>query len=244
MRICFAGSSSREELKDLLFQSPFMLESFWYFKPWQVPIIHDTTDFFLLDSGAFSFIMNGVGDTDLESYIRRYIDFINKYEVEHYIEMDIDNRVGYDKVKEIRRRLERGTGRPCVPVWHVQRGREDFERMCDEYDYVAFGGMMSDGHSKDELVKVLPWFIRTAHKAGTKIHGLAFTGTSDVFKVHFDSVDSTSWLSGSRFGTLYNFDGRKMRQIKKGRVVKHYLEVDRHNLAQWLEFQKYADTHL
>lgn len=247
MKIHLAGTSSRDSIKDVIFQIPFVLESFWYFKPWQIPMIHDTTESFILDSGAFSFIMNGTGNTDLDGYIQRYVDFVKKYEVENYIEMDIDNRIGYEKVKQIRTRIEREVGRPCIPVWHFNRGREDFERMCQEYDYVAFGGMMSDGFTKDELVRVLPWFVRTAHKNGAKIHGLGFTGLSDVMKVHFDTVDSTSWTSGSRYGTLYVYDNGTLRRIHKpngSRMTAPYLEIDVNNITQWIKFQRYADTHL
>lgn len=58
-------------------------------------------DNFLLDSGAFSY-MNGQKVTleQMEAYVDRYIDFIVKYKVKHFIEIDVDNIFGLAKVEE------------------------------------------------------------------------------------------------------------------------------------------------
>lgn len=95
-------------------------------------------DNFLLDSGAFSY-MNGQKVTleQMEAYVDRYIDFIVKYKVKHFIEIDVDNIFGLAKVEEWRRKMERTAGRQCIPVWHKGRGVEYWKKMCREYKYVA-----------------------------------------------------------------------------------------------------------
>lgn len=62
----------------------------------------------MLDSGAFTF-MRGNAKVDWADYIKRYAEFINKYDVKYFFELDIDNIVGYEKVLEYRKLLERLT---------------------------------------------------------------------------------------------------------------------------------------
>ena len=38
---------------------------------------------------------------DLDEYIQKYIDFINKYNIKYFFEMDLDHMIGYDNVKKI-----------------------------------------------------------------------------------------------------------------------------------------------
>lgn len=85
--------------------------------------------------------------------------------------------------------------------------------MIQEYDYVALGGIAIKDFKKSEH-KLFKWFIDTAHKANTKIHGLGYTNDSITKRNNFDSVDSTSWLGGSRFGNLDMYDPVKKKLIK------------------------------
>ena len=223
----------------------YVLESFAYIKPNDVivPLIPFFKGF-LLDSGAFTFMAQAKGPVDFDEYLRRYIAFIKKHDIQHFFELDIDSVVGYEKVKEYRRILERETGRRCIPVWHRARGKEDFLRMCDEYDYVAIGGIVTKEIKPSEH-RYFPWFIREAHKRGAKIHGLGYTNLSGLSKYHFDSVDSSSWTSGNRFGHLYKFTGRGLQQIHKppGTRVKARITAI-NNFVEWVKFSEWAETHL
>ena len=223
----------------------YVLESFAYIKPNDVivPLIPFFKGF-LLDSGAFTFMARAKGPVDFDEYLRRYIAFIKKHDIQHFFELDIDSVVGYEKVKEYRRILERETGRRCIPVWHRARGKEDFLRMCDEYDYVAIGGIVTKEIKPSEH-RYFPWFIREAHKRGAKIHGLGYTNLSGLSKYHFDSVDSSSWTSGNRFGHLYKFTGRGLQQIHKppGTRVKARITAI-NNFVEWVKFSEWAETHL
>lgn len=211
-----SGSSSRnmsaEDMCDYygitldeLRETP-LLESFFYATPLTrkvIPLLDD----FLLDSGAFTFMTGAGSSPDWDSYLDRYARFIVENDVANYFEMDVDSIVGYERVKEFRRRLERETGRRCIPVFHLSRGRREFEAMCDEYDYVAFGGMRTDGISDNDLYEVLPWFVREAHRRGTRIHGLGFTRVSQAHRIRFDTVDSSSWTHAFRHGMTFHFIG-------------------------------------
>lgn len=220
-----------------------ILESFYYADEWTEKMIPKLSRF-LLDSGAFTFFNSGKR-VDWNEYLDRYIEFINRNKVEHFFELDIDVLVGYDRVLEFRKKLERGTGRQCIPVWHKSRGRAEFIKMCEEYNYVAIGGIVSKEITQKEY-RYFPYFIDTAHKNGAKIHGLGFTNLKGVEQYHFDSVDSTSWTTGNRFGSIYRFDGKTMVKYdkKQGQRLADSRAVAINNFNEWVKFQKYAEAHL
>lgn len=120
----------------------YVLESFFYIKPWQVEEM-PKWKMFLLDSGAFTF-MHGVEASskpvDWDGYLSRYIDFINRHDVQHFFELDVDIIVGYDAVKRMRARLEAETGKRSIPVWHRSRGLDEFKNLCRDYPYIGIGG--------------------------------------------------------------------------------------------------------
>jgi hypothetical protein len=197
---------------------------------------------FLLDSGAFTF-MNGKKSNNFDDYLTKYIHFINKYDIKYFFELDVDSVVGYEKVKQLRNRLERETGKRCIPVWHKSRGKEEFLKMCDEYDYVAIGGIVTKEIKKEEY-PFFKWFITEAHKRKCKIHGLGFTALDDLKKYHFDSVDSTSWKSGGRFGQLHRFTNNTIKTITQKSKRAVYKKIDENNFNEWVKFQKYAEKYL
>lgn len=144
----------------------------------------------------------------------------------------------------MRKRLEDETGRASIPVWHIGRGLDSYLRMCEEYDYIAVGGVANGELSKKQY-KYFPWFIDEAHKRGARVHCLGLTAMPLLQKYHFDSVDSTTWIGGRRFGILYHFNGRRivtMRDPSKRIAGKD--EADRLNLREWIKFQHYAEDNL
>lgn len=221
-----------------------ILESFYYadeWTEWAIPRLKN----FMLDSGAFTFISSHKGKVDWNDYLRKYAEFINKNDVKLFYELDIDSIVGYDKVLQMRKFLEAETGKKPIPVWHKSRGKTEFLKMCEEYPYVAIGGIVSKEITRKEY-EYFPWFINEAHKRGAKIHGLGFTNLEGIRKYHFDSVDSTSWTTGNRFGSIYRFNGRTMEKFdkKQGQRLADSRAVAINNFNEWVKFQKYAEVHL
>ena len=201
-------------------------------------------DNFIIDSGAFSFIQSG-RKINWNEYVSKYIDFIRECNVPPYFELDIDKLIGYEEVKKIRCRLERETGKRPIPVWHKRLGKEEFLKMCDEYDYIAIGGTASKEIIKDEY-KYLPTFIREAHKRGAKIHGLGFTNSKWLGYCHFDSVDSSSWTVGNRYGRISRFDGYNIQQSTRppNTKIKNSCALANHNFLEWIRFSNYAERNL
>lgn len=243
MKVFLAGTYTRE----CLFKKhhpKYILESFWYIQDWQLQRIKEW-DMFLLDSGAFTFMNNNAGGVDLNAYLQKYIDFINANDIRYFFELDVDSVIGYENVKKMTRELEKGTGKRCIPVWHKSRGLDEWKRLTSEYDYVAIGGIVTKEIKKKEY-PVFTRLLQIAHKNGCKVHGLGFTYTELLHNYHFDSVDSTSWLSASRFAQIQYFDGKRMKQKKKpdGKKMVHYKQVDDFVFGEWIKFQHYAEKYL
>ena len=246
MKICLACPSSRKFLRNEYVHCRYMLESFCYVTDWLIPVIKQC-DFFLLDSGAFTFMNNSNNAVDFDEYLTRYIEFINKHDIQYFFELDVDASVGLKEVERLRKRLETETGKKCIPVWHRSRGKENFITLCKEYDYVAIGGIVTK-EIKPHEYKYLKWFIDTAHSYNCKIHGLGFTNLKGLYIYNFDSVDSTSWVGGSKFDKLYHFSGIGISQVATGnRMRRKDISADninRHNFYEWVKFQKFADMYL
>lgn len=115
MRLCLAGTFPAEKIVKE-YRPEYVLESFFYIRPWQIEEI-PKWKMFLLDSGAFTF-MHGIEASskpvDWDGYLSRYIDFINRNDVQHFFELDVDSIVGYDAVKRMRARLEAETGKQSI----------------------------------------------------------------------------------------------------------------------------------
>lgn len=204
-----------------------------------IDIILKNKDNILIDSGAFTFIQGGL-NVDIEQYTDGYIDFINKYNIKYFFEMDVDSVLGYDKVKILRKKIEDGTGKKVIPVWHVNRGIEEFKKHCEEYDYVAIGGLV--GCDK-QLLNIVKEMIKYANSKKVKIHLLGYS-KSDIIDLDAYSYDSSSW-NGYIYGNIYIYDNNIKRPIinrrkKNKRLDNNKLEdIIIHNFKVWKHYSNY-----
>lgn len=228
----------------------YALESFYSFHDWQKPMIKRFKGF-LLDSGAFTFMGNAKkhGSVDWLSYADKYADFINEHDVKLFFELDIDQLKGLKYAEMLRQRIEDRTHRKSIPVWHVWRGKQYYLDLLEDYPYVAFGGLLTDGFSAKKLEPYFPWFINQAHQKGVKIHGLGYTRLDGLPKYKFDSVDSTTWLMSQRFGQVQEFkNGTIIKHNSVENGVKKRSIIDQksvllHDFKEWVKYQKYADKY-
>lgn len=225
-----------------------LLQSFYYFRKSKEDFIKKVikAENFLLDSGTFSFLC-GAKEVNFDLYIEHYADFINKYGIKKFFELDIDSFVGLKEVERLRHKLESLTGTKPIVVWHKNRGKEYFIEMCKNYPYVAIGGLATKEVGKKEIEQVFDWFIQMAHKYKAKIHALGLSDMNIIYKHKFDSVDSCNWLYGNIRGHVYSFDLKTMRMKKKdppqGMKLKSK-KVTCRNLREWSLFVKYARHNL
>ena len=236
-----------KQVRDVkMFHDANILMSFYYAGEFTENILIPNAKRFLLDSGAYSFLAGKEGvNMDWDGYVARYAAFIKKNKVRQYFELDIDPIIGYPEVRRIRDRLEAETGVTPIPVWHVSRGIQEYREMCSSYPYVAIGGIVTKEIPPDKY-RAFPAMIREAHDRGAKVHGLGFTRISDLPKYHFDSVDSTAWTAGNRFGFLYEFRNNTIVKYHppEGCRMTNVRALSHHNFSEWVKYAKYAEVKL
>ena len=162
--------------------------------------VRDNCQQLLIDSGAHSFQRGK--KVDWVDYTRRYAAFIRRFDrpnVLGYFEMDVDNVVGVPNVLALRRILADATDK-VIPVWHYNRGLDDFLRMCDRYAgrIVAVTGFQNYDIADDDYAM----FLKAAHERGCRLHCLGLTRTDIMDRVPFDYTDSSSWKLGALFGKV------------------------------------------
>lgn len=238
------GQELATQLLGGFFSKPYILESFYYCDEDTEKLIPKFGDF-LLDSGAFTFMMNSKTVVNWGEYIEKYADFIKRNKVRKFFELDIDSVVGYKEVLRLRSKLEKLVGRQSIPVWHKSRGYDEYLKSCSEYEYISIGGIVAKEIKKDHY-HIFPKMIKDAHERNAKVHGLGFTNLAWLPRCHFDSVDSTAWTTGNRFGFIYRFNGKTMQKtdVPKGHRIADSRRAALINYTEWIKFQKYAETHL
>lgn len=197
------------------------LMSYWYIQKntkW-AETVRDSSKEILIDSGAHSFQKGKA--TDWVGYTKEYANFIQQFDrpnVIGYFEMDVDNIIGYDKVLELRKILEKVSNK-IIPVWHKNRGIEEYKKMCQQYagKIIAITGFKNED-IKDEQYMM---FLKYAKKYNCKVHCLGMTRKKVLDKVPFDYVDSSSWAQCAIYGKTG--DGKKLPKPKgKDERVNQY----------------------
>lgn len=114
-----------------------------------------------------------------------------------------------------------------LPVFHPEeyfdaKGRDWFEGMMREREYVAIGGIVGSVRSKKELEEAgyFRWAFHHGMKHGCRIHGFGVTNIGALFRYPFYSGDSTTWLSTLRHGKRVEFDPMK-RTLQPSVQVKY-----------------------
>lgn len=204
--------------------------------------IRDNSEEILIDSGAHSFQKGK--KVDWVKYTQEFADFIKKYDrpnVIGYFEMDVDNIIGYDKVLELRKILENVSDK-IIPVWHYNRGIEDYIQMCKDYagKIVAITGFRGAEIRDDQYLM----FVKVAKKYGCKIHCLGMTRTDVLDKVPFDYVDSSSWLQNGVYGNIVGKGKVSLDYSKKNRNIiflenyKAGMKMQEHYYEKWKKICK------
>ena len=181
--------------------------------------IRDNSEEVMVDSGAHSFQKGKKVDWDV--YTEQYAQFIKKFDrsnVIGYFEMDVDNVLGYKKVLELRKKLEKVSDK-IIPVWHKNRGINDFYDMCKRYSgkIIAITGFRNEDITDEQYLM----FLKVARSYGCRVHCLGMTRKAILDRVPFDYTDSSSWSVAGRFG-----------KIGKRKVTRDFSKTNRTDI--WL----------
>lgn len=200
---------------------------------------------FIADSGAFT-AMNTGKKID-SKFIDQYIEWIVENGIQHYIEMDLDEIIGVQKTAEIRKYIEDSVGIKSIQTWHKERGLNGWIEMCESCDYIAISMSRKTNVSRwiyEQKFKPLETLMHYAYKNKTKVHALGCTNFNVLKRFHFYSCDSSSFTSGSRYGTIYNWEGDHLQQYSSKNKRLDYGKIQLQNVKAFKEAMDYAEKYL
>lgn len=246
MNIYLAGDAYAKQVFSYFDYDFNRLDSFYYINKETTKNIKRYKKY-MLDSGAFTFIMSKKKvRIDIDGFTDRYIEYIKNNDIDLFFEMDVDKIFGYEKVKQLRKKIESKTQKQSIPVFHTNRGLNDWIAMCKDYDYIALGIAGKDVSWGDW--KAFYKFVMSAKEYNCKVHGLGITGMNSLEKVPFHSVDSSSWTAGNRYKTVFHFDGNSCKAQNhlnlNSKRIKNHLGLALHNFNQWKKFSEYMENQI
>lgn len=197
---------------------------------------------FMADSGAFTAMNAGI-EID-GAYIDSYVQWIKKCRIKNYIEMDLDELIGYEETKKIRAYIENKVGYDSIPVWHKERGFAEWQNMCKQYKYVAISLSGATNTSKwiaGHKYEPLTPLMNCARNNLCKVHALGCNKWALMKKYHFYSVDSSCHTLGYRYGVVYQFKDGRIRAVKN--TTQYMLDgkkIAAHNAEEMIKGMNYA----
>lgn len=212
----------------------YNLLSYYYIKKMskeKYDLIYNKTNLLMIDSGAHSFQKGKKVEWD--KYTKEYANWIKENDSDKiigYFEMDVDNVLGYKKVLELRKILNNVSDK-IIPVWHKNRGIEDYIKMCKKYKgkIIAITGFKNEDITDNQY----EMFLNVAWDHGCRVHCLGMTRKKILDKIPFDYTDSASWTTPARYGTLYN---RRVKRAPGNAVCTHNLSY-----RESMKMQKYYE---
>lgn len=244
MKVFLSGLEASGEFFEINRMIPrykYILCSFYYLKQDIFEMILNKSDLMIIDSGAHSFQKGK--KVDWVEYTKRYAQWIKENDCEKivgYFEMDVDNVIGYEKVLELRKILESVSDK-IIPVWHKNRGVEDFKKMCRDYSgrVVAVTGFKNEDIQDHQYLM----FLKYAKQHNCKVHCLGMTRKKILDKVPFDFVDSSSWKQAGIYGKIGNRKvTREFSKTNRPRVLaesfKLAMKMQDHYDKRWAHMSK------
>jgi hypothetical protein len=152
---------------------------------------------FMLDSGAFTAFKSG-NPIKFEDYQNFANGVKKRLNTDSLLRIQLDVIGNHEAtVKNWER------DKSFTPVFTRGTPVEQIENFYKETNYILLGGV-AFGENKDGYAK---WFMRQVN--GRKCHLLGYVNMSSIINYKPTSVDSSSWTSSKRFGTMavYNFRG-------------------------------------
>lgn len=162
-----------------------------------------------LDSGAFSAYTAGrkINIDDL-------ITFIKKHRIGTYAGLDVIGDAGATKTNI---EYMRNNGlKHVIPTFHYGEDQTYLKSYCENFEYVAIGGLVPIRLKKRILQRFLDNCFHTISKhPDVKIHGFGVGSKWIVGRYPFYSVDSTTWNVGAKFADVCDEKSMARRINKK-----------------------------
>lgn len=204
-------------IREILVSYFYIRKALKFYEDW-LPKFKKAGGIFMTDSGAFSFMGSAYTD-EMEKpefwtdYRKEYIDWCiaHKDYIFSMVNLDLDDIVGRDVVFEWNKKYFEPIEHKGIQVIYVAHESDydkgaisEFTYYCKKYRYVGINQTMKKYASK---------YYNIANHYHTRVHGFAWTEIPILRRFPFFSCDSTSWLTGMRFGTTFIDDGKNFRSL-------------------------------
>jgi hypothetical protein len=253
------GNTPQKLILAMMAGHPYRLVSYFYARALPDPgpqlrqLVGGQDRNLVMDSGLYSFMFGseqGKMPTTYEAYrdyTRRYLDDIDKWGVDCFlVEADTQRLLGMEATLRLREEFK-SLGSRVMYVWHQPEGLDGLVKLAQEKDYIclsipelrmiASGGKTAMGHPA-KVSSLCNDLLRRVHKAcgdsPPRIHLLGCT-VMDMMETQLAwSCDSTSWLSGIRFGNgvIWTPEGLQSCGVRSPRFERFkQMACDAHPLA-------------
>jgi hypothetical protein len=194
-----------------------ILLSYWYYKDADLDALfakyftEPYPDVFA-DSGGFSAMSQNA-----EINIDEYAAWVKRYKHLFSVYANLDVIGDAKKTLENQTILEDKHGLTPIPVVHAAQSYAPLEHyMKNGYTYIALGGLVP--YAAQPKVR-MRYLIKAFQMAGEQavFHGFGVTSWEVMSSLKWYSVDSSSWGSGFRFGTIPLFDSAR-GEFKKAKL--------------------------
>lgn len=187
---------------------------------------------YILDSGLFTLMFGALKGKKDESYINKWYECLTDYVLnENYqgtmVEVDCQKVLGIEKAWEYRLKMEQKVPNRIINVFHFEDGQKGLDRLIEFSNYIALSVPELRLIKKKEYLYRLANYVKNK-KPSIDIHLLGFTEKTNLDKFKFcSSCDSSSWISGVRYGDVETIAGKShIKNIKK--------EILNEKTKQWL----------
>jgi hypothetical protein len=190
---------------------------------------------YILDSGLFTLMFGSLKGKKDESYINKWYECLTDYVIhEQYfgtmVEVDCQKVLGPEKAWEYRIKMKDKVPNRIINVFHFEDGQKGLDRLIEFSDYIALSVPELRFIKKKEYLYQLANYIKNK-KPNIDIHLLGFTEKTNLEKFSFcSSCDSSSWISGVRYGEVETIIGKShIKNIKSDIIVN--------NTNKWLNIR-------
>lgn len=171
------------------------------------------------DSGAFT-AMSMKQAIDVADYRAWLLDHHELFTV--YANLDV---IGNDRATAKNQRTLEAAGLSPLPVFHVGESWATLRRMAKAYDQVALGGMVSFKRGANVGSWIAQAFREVDGRA--RLHGFGVTRWEFMRDFAWESVDSTTWVSGDKYGAQLVWLGSRLIQLDREALVRERAKVER-----------------
>tara|TARA_R110000822_G_scaffold18606_3_gene61381 strand:- start:29 stop:856 length:828 start_codon:yes stop_codon:yes gene_type:complete len=187
---------------------------------------------YILDSGLFTLMFGSLKGKKDEAYLDKWYECLTDYVLhEQYtgtmVEVDCQKVLGVEKAWEYRIKMKDKVPNRIINVFHFEDGQKGLDRLIEFSDYIALSVPELRFIKKKEYLYRLANYVKNK-KPEIDIHLLGFTEKNKLNQLSFcSSSDSSSWISGVRYGEVETNIGKGHIRTIKENILKD-------NFEKWL----------